>query len=34
VWADPDLSDGEIAFEVGVRLIDYISVLEPLRRQG
>ena len=34
VWADPDLSDGEIAFEVGVRLIDYITALEPLRRRG
>jgi len=34
VWPDPDLSDGEVAFEVGVRLTDYITVLEPLRRQG
>jgi hypothetical protein len=34
VWADPDLSDREIAFEVGVRLIDYITALEPLRRRS
>jgi hypothetical protein len=34
VWVDPDLSDGEIAFEVGARLIDYITVFEPLRRRS
>jgi hypothetical protein len=31
-WADPDLSDGELAFEVGARLTDYITALELLRR--
>ena len=31
-WADPDLSDPDLALEVATRLIDYITVLEPLRR--
>ena len=31
-WPDPDLGDGELAFEVAARLCDYITVLEPLRR--
>lgn len=31
-WADPDLSDSEIAFEIGARLADYVTALEPLRR--
>jgi len=30
-WADPDLSEPELAFEVGARLTDYISALEPHR---
>ena len=31
-WADPDLDDAELAFEVAARLTDYITALEPLRR--
>ncbi len=30
-WADPDLGDPELAFEVAARLTDYITALEPLR---
>jgi len=30
-WADPDLDDPGLAFEVGARLTDYISAIEPLR---
>lgn len=30
-WADPDLGDGDLAFEVAARLCDYMTVLEPLR---
>lgn len=33
-WPDPDLSDTELAFEVGARLADYITALEPLRRRS
>ena len=32
-WADPDLGDPGLAFELGARLTDYITALEPLRRQ-
>jgi hypothetical protein len=31
-WPDPDLDDGELAFEVAARLTEYITALEPLRR--
>jgi hypothetical protein len=31
-WPDPDLSDADIALELGARLTDYITALEPLRR--
>jgi hypothetical protein len=31
-WADPDLGDPGLAFEIAVRLTDYVTVLEPLRR--
>ena len=31
-WADPDLGDPDLPFEVGARLADYVLVLEPLRR--
>jgi hypothetical protein len=31
-WADPDLSDPELVLELGTRLTDYITVIEPLRR--
>lgn len=30
-WADPDLGDPELAFELAARLTDYITALEPLR---
>lgn len=30
-WADPDLSDPEICFELTDRLATYITVLEPIR---
>ena len=30
-WADPDLSDPELAIELATRLADYITCLEPLR---
>jgi len=31
-WPDPDLSDPELVLELGTRLTDYITVIEPLRR--
>lgn len=31
-WPDPDLSDPDLAMEVGTRLTDYISALEPCLR--
>jgi hypothetical protein len=31
-WADPNLSDPDLAVEVATRLVDYITALEPLRR--
>lgn len=34
VWPDPDLGDPDLGFEVAVRLVDYITALEPLRRGG
>ncbi|GAA2409050.1 hypothetical protein GCM10010191_17010 [Actinomadura vinacea] len=30
-WPDPDLDDPDLAFDIGVRLVEYIRVLEPLR---
>lgn len=30
-WADPDLDDPELGFELAARLTDYITALEPLR---
>lgn len=30
-WADPDLGDPDLAFELATRLTDYITTLEPLR---
>jgi hypothetical protein len=32
-WPDPDLSDPDLAFEIGSRLTDYITALEPVRRR-
>ena len=31
-WPDPDLSEDELALELGARLTDYITALEPVRR--
>ena len=31
-WIEPDLDDPELAFELAARLVDYVTVLEPLRR--
>ncbi len=31
-WADVDLSDPELCEEIAVRLLDYVTALEPLRR--
>lgn len=33
-WPDPDLSDPEVALEIGARLVDYITALEPLLRKA
>ena len=33
-WADPDLDDPGLAFELGTRLTDYITALEPLLRES
>jgi hypothetical protein len=30
-WADPDLADPDLPFELATRLTDYITALEPLR---
>jgi len=30
-WIDPDLSDGDLPVEVGTRLLEYITALEPFR---
>ncbi len=32
-WIEPDVDDPELAFELAARLVDYISVLEPIRRR-
>jgi hypothetical protein len=31
-WPDPDLGDPALPVEIAVRLIDYVTALEPLRR--
>ena len=31
-WADPDLGDPDLPFELGARLADYVTCIEPLRR--
>jgi hypothetical protein len=31
-WADPDLSDDDLAMEIALRLTDYMTALEPLLR--
>jgi hypothetical protein len=32
-WPDPDLDDTELAFAIAARLTDYVTAIEPLRRQ-
>ena len=32
-WPDPDLGDGGLVIELATRLTDYITALEPVRRQ-
>jgi hypothetical protein len=32
-WVDPDLSDPDLAVEVGTRLYEYIAAFEPLLRK-
>jgi hypothetical protein len=32
-WPDPDLSDGGLVIELAMRLTDYITALEPVRRR-
>jgi hypothetical protein len=31
-WADPDLSDDDLAMEIALRLTDYMTALEPVLR--
>ncbi len=31
-WLDADVEDPDIAFEVGTRVVDYVSALEPVLR--
>ncbi|MEY2588819.1 MAG: hypothetical protein QOJ67_803 [Acidimicrobiaceae bacterium] len=31
-WPDPDLSDDEIGMEIALRLVDYMTALEPVLR--
>ena len=31
IWVDPDLSDDELAWEIAIRLTDYIVAIEPAR---
>jgi hypothetical protein len=33
-WADPDLGSTDLAFELAGRLGEYVTALEPIRRQG
>jgi hypothetical protein len=33
-WPDPDLGAGDLPFELGARLVDYITAIEPLRKTG
>lgn len=32
IWPDPDLSDPETGIEIATRLTDYVTLLEPIRR--
>ena len=31
-WSDPDLGAPELGLEIALRLVDYVSALEPVRR--
>ena len=31
-WADPNLDDDELALDLAMRLVDYFTAIEPLRR--
>ena len=33
VWPDPDLGEPGLALEVALRLVDYVTALEPVRRR-
>jgi hypothetical protein len=33
-WPDPDLDSAELAFEVAIRLTDYVMAIEPVRRSS
>ncbi len=32
-WIEPDVDDREFAFEVASRTVDYLTVIEPIRRR-
>lgn len=32
VWLDPEMDDPDLAFEIASRLVDYLLVIEPIRR--
>jgi hypothetical protein len=32
VWPDPDLTDPDLGLEVALRLVDYVTAIEPVRR--
>lgn len=34
VWLEPDVDDPELGFEIASRLVDYLTVLEPIRQAG
>lgn len=33
VWPDPDLGEPELGLEIAVRLLDYVTAIEPVRRR-
>ena len=33
-WPDPDLGASDLPFEIGARLVEYITAIEPLRKTG
>ena len=32
IWPDPDLAAADLALEVALRLVDYVTAIEPVRR--